>query len=551
FAAGAEVPAQIAESRPLRVLRETFADAVHLRNDLFSYERETRDEGELSNGVLVLETFFDCTTQEAADAVNELLTSRLQQFEDTVFTELGPLFLEHNLEPQRCADVLAYVKGLQDWQSGGHEWHMRSSRYMNEGAGRRVGGALPFPFAPSGFGLSAANVLATLNRVRRRAHVQQPVGPSPLPDFAMPFPLALSPHHAASRDASVAWARTMGLLDPQPGVPASDIWDEDKVIGFDFALCAAGLDPDATREELDLSADWLTWGTYVDDYFPAVFGRVGDVAGAKLCVEGLVAQTPADGTPAPPPATAMERGLADLWARTTTAQSDRVRADFRRSIRTMLDAMVWEVTNLALRHVPDPVDYIEMRRATFGSDLTMALSRLALRVAVPDAIFLSGPVRSLENSAVDYSSMANDLFSYQKEIEYEGEIHNSLLVVEKFFGCDHETAVRIVADLMNQRMSQFQHVVAHELPVLYDDFGLDAAGRAGMEKYIEDLRNWMAGILNWHRNAQRYGEDALRRNFAPKAPAAPAAVPFTVPGLSGIGTSGARAAELLGRTRWG
>src|SRR5438034_358952 len=75
--ATAEVPASVAASRPLRVLMETFSDAVHLRNDLFSYQREVEQEGELSNGVLVLETFFGCGTQEAADTVNDILTSRL------------------------------------------------------------------------------------------------------------------------------------------------------------------------------------------------------------------------------------------------------------------------------------------------------------------------------------------------------------------------------------------------------------------------------------------------------------------------------------------
>ena len=51
--------------RPLRVLSDTFADAVHLRNDLFSYQREVQEEGENSNAVLVFERFFDCPTQEA------------------------------------------------------------------------------------------------------------------------------------------------------------------------------------------------------------------------------------------------------------------------------------------------------------------------------------------------------------------------------------------------------------------------------------------------------------------------------------------------------
>ena len=100
YATGAEVPAAVAGSRPLRVLKDTFSDGVHLRNDLFSYQRETEEEGELSNGVLVLETFLDCTTQEAADAVNDLITSRLQQFENTVVAELPALFLEKGLDPQ-------------------------------------------------------------------------------------------------------------------------------------------------------------------------------------------------------------------------------------------------------------------------------------------------------------------------------------------------------------------------------------------------------------------------------------------------------------------
>lgn len=572
FAAGAEVPPEIAESRPMRVLRETFADSVHLRNDLFSYERETQDEGELSNGVLVLETFFGCGTQEAADAVNELLTSRLQQFEDTVFTELGPLFADNGIDPKRCADVLAYVKGLQDWQSGGHEWHMRSSRYMNERADLG-GGGLPFPFAPSGLGMSAANMVATLNRTRRRLHHQRPVGPSPLPSFDLPFELGLSPHLDSARKASVAWAREMGMLEPQPGDPGSDIWTEPMLEGFDFALCSAGLDPDATPEELELSAGWLTWGTYVDDYFPPLFGRTGDVAGARLCADGLLAQMPVDLGAPPPPTTAMQRGAADLWRRTAPAMSERVRRDYHDAVRKMLDGFVWEVGNLQQRRVPDPVDYIEMRRDTFGSDLTMSLCRLKNGADVPDDVFRSGPVRSLENSAADFSTLVNDLFSYQKEIEFEGEVHNALLVVETFFGCDHDTAVTIVADLMNQRLSQFQHVVSHELPVLYDDFALSPEARRGVEAYVDDLRNWMAGIVNWHQQAKRYDEESLRRNFAPRTPAgdgppvvpapgrtpvtlvtsvAPVtpggpSMPFTVPGLSGIGTSAARVTELLGR----
>ena len=99
--------------------------------------------------------------------------------------------------------------------------------------------------------------------------------------FSMPFATTLSPHLEASRRNGVAWAHAMGMLRPQPGVPLSDIWDEDALVRFDFALCSAGLHPEATLEELDLSAQWLTWGTYGDDYYPAVFGRQRDLVSAK------------------------------------------------------------------------------------------------------------------------------------------------------------------------------------------------------------------------------------------------------------------------------
>ncbi|MFF8895976.1 germacradienol/geosmin synthase Cyc2 [Streptomyces lydicus] len=538
YATGAEVPARVAGSRPLRVLRDTFSDAVHLRNDLFSYQRETEEEGELSNGVLVLETFLDCTTQEAADAVNDLITSRLQQFENTVVAELPALFLEKGLDPKSCADVLAYAKGLQDWQSGGHEWHMRSSRYMNDG-GAAAGSARPWsPFAAGGLGTSATDLkkaLATAGAHRFRSHTHVPheqVGPSRIPDICMPFPLTLSPHLEGARRRVIEWADRMGMLRPQPGVPLSDVWDEAAMARHDLALCAAGLHPDATPDQLDLGSAWLAWGTYADDYYPQVFGRTRDAAAAYACTERLKLFMPLDPATTPPePVNAMERALADLWPRTTRPMTPEARRAFRAAVDTMTASWLWEIDNQILNRIPDPVDYIEMRRATFGSDLTMALSRLGHGRHVPPEVYRTGTLRSLENAAADYAALMNDVFSYQKEIEYEGEVHNGILVVQTFFDCDYPTALAIVNDLMTSRMREFQHVAAKELPVVYDDFQLPAEARATLDGYVRELKNWMAGILNWHQGCRRYIEPELRH---------PVGSPGRLGAPSGLGTSAAR-----------
>ncbi|MFI8190028.1 germacradienol/geosmin synthase Cyc2 [Streptomyces sp. NPDC085946] len=527
--ATAEVPPAVAGSRPLRVLMETFSDAVHLRNDLFSYQREVEDEGENSNGVLVLETFFGCTTQEAADTVNDILTSRLQQFEHTAFTEVPALALEKGLTPDELAAVAAYTKGLQDWQSGGHEWHMRSSRYMNENAR----GARPWPgtgLGISGPGTSAADVralLASTGAARARAYTHVPyqqVGPSRIPDIRMPFPLELSPHLDAARRNLVDWTRSMGML-------GEGVWDEDKLAANDLALCSAGLDPDATPEALDLSARWLAWGTYGDDYYPLVYGHRRDLAAARLTTARLSDCMPVDGRQTQVPANAMERGLIDLWALTTAGMTPDQRRTLKDAVNVMTEAWVWELSNQLQHRVPDPVDYLEMRRRTFGSDLTLSLCRMGHGPAVPPEVYRSGPVRSLENAAIDYACLLNDVFSYQKEIEYEGEIHNAILVVQNFFGCDYPAALGVVHDLMSQRMSQFEHVVDHELPVLYEDFRLSGEARAVMREYVADLRNWMAGILNWHRAVDRYKAEYLARRthgFLPdRPPARPVLTPLT------------------------
>ncbi|MGR4882592.1 germacradienol/geosmin synthase [Streptomyces sp. LARHCF249] len=506
----AEVPARVAHSRPLGVLRDAFSDAVHIRNDIFSYQREVADEGELSNAILVLETFLGCTTQEAAESSNDLLTSRLQQFEQTALGELPQLFADHAMNPAEIAAVLAYAKGLQDWQSGGHEWHMVSSRYMNKEA--RATAPLTLPFLPSGLGTAALDLRSVFTQrsmdMRRRSFTHVPfekTGPSVIPDIYMPHQLNLSPHLAHAREESVAWSKRMGLLDPQPGDPGSAIWTEAKLRGYDFAVCSAGLDPDATPEELALNASWLTWGTYGDDYYPVVFAQAKNLPAAKATTARLVAMIPVDHADQPEPATAMERALADLWVRTSAGMSAQQRTEFRATLVDMLESWLWEVDNQIQNRIPDPVDYAEMRRRTFGTYLTMYLCRLGHQGrGVPEEIYSSGTIRSLENAVADAACLINDVFSYQKEVEVEGEVHNYILVTRNFFDIDYAEALHICHALMTQRTEEFEHIVANQLPLLYDDWKLGDEARGALDAYVGELKDWHAAILNWHQKIARY-----------------------------------------------
>jgi germacradienol/geosmin synthase len=329
----------------------------------------------------------------------------------------------------------------------------------------------------------------------------------------MPYTARINANLDRSRQYCIDWARQMGMLESVPGIPGLGIWDEDNLALFDFAVCAARIHPDASATELDLSAVWLTWGTYGDDLFPALFGSTRDMAAAKAFNSRLSLFMPVDCSATPSPVNPCETGLADLWIRTASPMTIDQRRQFRQGVEVMTASWLWELANHIQHRIPDPVDYVEMRRKTFGSDLTMSLARITRSGEIPAEVLQTRALRALENSAADYACFTNDVFSYQKEIEFEGEVHNCVLVVQKFLDIDRHHAVSVVNNLMTSRLQQFEHIIDTELPLVADEFGLDAAARQALDAYIVGLQDWMAGILDWHMLCGRYGESTLRRRY--------------------------------------
>ena len=244
----------------------------------------------------------------------------------------------------------------------------------------------------------------------------------------------------------------------------------------------------------------------------------------------------------PPPLNPLERSLGELWLLTATPMSLEDRAAFKAGIVQMTASWVWEQANAIQHRIPDPIDYFEMRRQTFGSDLTMSLARITFKGRLPKAIFDTRPMLALENAAQDYACFTNDIFSFQKEIQYEGELHNMVLVVRNFLGITTEQAVRVVNDLMTSRMEQFEHVVATELDFVADAFELDDAGRTSLDAWVVMMQDWMAGILVWHQLSARYEEASLKELPAPGAVLHGKRHDFRP---SGLGTDTARLATLL------
>ncbi|MBO2446177.1 germacradienol/geosmin synthase [Actinomadura barringtoniae] len=538
LAAQAAVPARVAGTRPLRVLRDAFSDAVHLRNDVFSYQRETEEEGEVNNGVLVLERFLAVPPQQAADITADLVTSRMQQFENTALTELPVLFEEHALAPDERGAVLRYVQGLQDWQSGGHEWHLRSGRYMNQDV-RARGAAGAILASPLGFGTSAVR--------HRSLSGPPPAGELEAPEFSLPYGVRLSPRLAAIREHVRSWAGEMGMLRRTGSgrglVPAMwdevpALWNEAAFDAADYGLFAALTHPDADGPELELMAGWHVWHFYLSDVFSRAFKGRRDLAGGRAFLARLPEFTPDEGAePHAVPANAVERGLADLWARTAADLDVAARRRVADAVEGLAEGLNRELTGAVQRRVPDPVDQLETRRGSGGADLVTALMRRTL----PGGLLGATPMRALADAFADIGGLRDDILAFVVDPGDPGDpgdggsgrgvpgggdpFNNAVAAVATFLDCAPQSAAGIVADLITARVRQFERVVAADLPRLAAEHGLDGAARRALARHVRDLRHWMAGDLRW----------STGREPAP----APSALRRVLGGPTGLGTSAA------------
>jgi germacradienol/geosmin synthase len=406
---------------------------------------------------------------------------------------------------------------------------MRSSRYMNEGA---VDDESPLQIGgPTGLGTDTARMFqptpgmknptpATTGLTRFRAHTHVPhdqVQPPVIPQIPMPFRSRVNPHLEEAARTVVDWCRAMGLTASLPGFPNAAIWTEEQLVDFDFVQLPARTFPDAAGEVLDLASQWIVWGTYVDDYFPRIYGTSRDMAGAKVFNARLALFMPLDGVSMPPPSNPVERGLADLWPRTALALSLEDRAIFRDIVLKTFTSWLWELQNHIENRIPDPVDYIEMRRWTLGAEIMMEVGRLLEPRALAPEVLQTRPMLALRNAAIDFCALTNDIHSYYKEIRFEGELNNGVLVVQNFLGISPEQAVGVVADLAAQRIAQFELVLAREVPLVVEAFELDDAEVAALDARIENMCNWAVGMFEWQGMSGRYKPDHVRRRYAPEA----------------------------------
>ncbi len=282
-------------------------------------------------------------------------------------------------------------------------------------------------------------------------------------------------------------------------------WTEAFYDAADYGGFAALTHPTASLEDLRHIGDWHTWGFHLHDAFREGFLRPRDLAGGKTFVARLKALL--SGSPALPLNPA-EKGLADLLSRSTLDDQERA------GVVGLLDGLLWELHNTVQGRVPDPIDLVEMRRTTNAAELSAALVRKSVGADLPEELLRNSTMKALVDSFGDVPGLRQEILGFDHVHGTGASTASAVLAVQQFFECELRQAVAVVGDLVAARLRQIVSIIA-ELPSLAAEYDLDAEAGAGLSRYAEAMKSWLAGELLWSQRSGRFSSSPTptRRSF--------------------------------------
>ncbi|MEU5560386.1 terpene cyclase [Streptomyces globisporus] len=313
---------------------------------------------------------------------------------------------------------------------------------------------------------------------------------SELPDIYCPFPQRTNPHVGHTRGHLDAWTRRTGLVHRESA--------RNRFEQADFGAFVGMVYPTADEEHLDLVADWFVWLFLVDDQLDdGHLGRSPDrvrsvVERMRAVVDGS-APEPLPGEEVPAAVTA----LADLWKRTTPNAAPHWRTRFAWHLVTYLTtATTWEAGNRAEDVVPSEETYIAKRRHTGAIHVCMDLIEIVADIEAPESLHNDPRFITALEAACNHVCWANDVYSFEKE-QVLGEIHNLVHLVRHHRGLGEQQALDHVAERLAMETERFL-TAEDELLELYPELsGL-------LVPYLDGMRSWMRGNLDWSRQTPRY-----------------------------------------------
>jgi hypothetical protein len=301
-----------------------------------------------------------------------------------------------------------------------------------------------------------------------------------------PFESRMNAHVQHAHEESLAWARAHRLVVGERALRKFD--------AARFAWLTARAYPTAASSDLALVAEWNVWLFVHDDGCDtAPHGR--DPEALVELYEGLRAVL--HGRAIPTATTAAAGALAELMPRILARGSASWRRRFVDAVDAYFASCVWEANNRASGRVPAVDEYVTMRRDTGAVRTSIAMIEICESGELPDELLADSHVQALADACNDVVCWANDIMSLPKELA-ERDVHNLVVVVERErFPGEIVRAATLAMDMHDGRVADFIRTCA-SVPAC------DPPTDAKLARFVDTMRAWMIGNLEWARESGRY-----------------------------------------------
>ncbi|MEH2156822.1 terpene synthase family protein [Nostoc sp.] len=252
--------------------------------------------------------------------------------------------------------------------------------------------------------------------------------------------------------------------------------------------------PKASKDTLQIVADWLAWLFLLDDEVDNA--NLGQESDQLYILHSQLLSILRGNSPTP-----QDWAIAHLLANWRDRVSCYVSKDWMERYSSMvalyLEANRWEARNRKLGIVPDVEDYIAMRSFSGAMYPCFALMEITEGIELPFYIVQSGVGESLQQLACNIVCWSNDIFSYSKERKYQ-DVHNLVYVLHKHKNINLQSAFTQVKTMHDEEVNKFKQLLL-ELPVykspqIEENFLL----------FIKGLQYWITGNRDWSIGNPRY-----------------------------------------------
>ena len=261
-----------------------------------------------------------------------------------------------------------------------------------------------------------------------------------------------------------------------------------------FTSLAARAYPFVNLEHLKLISDWITFLFFYDDMCDTQEATDANYLSKLVAAEQRLIEI-GHGGPSRTGDSPLDLALADIIARASAFTVERWQVRLGAHIQEYIEGVRWERIIRLQGQAPSLATYSKLRlliSAVFPCFDFAGMCIDGTRTDFADNIL----VQQLEVMANNYICWVNDIYGVDKEIG-EDTTSNIVIVLANEFGLSWDAALDRAIEMCNAELEAF-NALEQQLEMLAEP---------SSQAYVEGLKSWMRGNLDWYAETMRYASE--------------------------------------------